>query len=185
MLNNNSEVFNSYILDAREMAVLSMLENIFYKLMHRMQSKQREAIEKWTGHRICPKILKKLEKSIEYAANCHVAGAGQELFKVQSGPNSYNVDLALFRCDCGRWQLSGIPCSHGVACMREERIDPEEMVHECYSVQTYLKAYGYNLMPLRDPEMWEKMDGDKVYPPIFNKQLGRPKKIGKRHQRKR
>ena len=42
--------------------MLSMLENIFYKLMHRMQSKQREAIEKWTGHRICPKILKKLEK---------------------------------------------------------------------------------------------------------------------------
>ena len=60
--------------------------------------------------------------------------------------------------------------------MREERIDPEEMVHECYSVQTYLKAYGYNLMPLRDPEMWEKMDGDKVYPPIFTKQLGRPPK---------
>ena len=48
VLNNNSEVFNSYILDAREMAVLSMLENIFYKLMHRMQRKQREAIEKWT-----------------------------------------------------------------------------------------------------------------------------------------
>ena len=35
LLNNNSEVFNSYILDAREMAVLSMLENIFYKIMHR------------------------------------------------------------------------------------------------------------------------------------------------------
>lgn len=30
LLNNHSEVFNSYILQAREMVVLSMLETIFY-----------------------------------------------------------------------------------------------------------------------------------------------------------
>ena len=74
----------SYILDAKEMAVLSMLENIFYKIMHRMMIKQREAVEKWTGNRVCPKILKKLEKNTAYAANCHVSQAGQELFRVQS-----------------------------------------------------------------------------------------------------
>ena len=52
LLNNNSEVFNSYILEGREMAVLSMLEYIFYKIMQRLVSKQREAIEKWAGQRI-------------------------------------------------------------------------------------------------------------------------------------
>jgi hypothetical protein len=35
LLNNHSEVFNSYILEAREIIVLSMLETLFYKMMHR------------------------------------------------------------------------------------------------------------------------------------------------------
>ena len=134
LLNNNSEVFNSYILDGREMAVLSMLEYIFYKIMHRLVSKQREAIEKWVGQRICPKIQKKLDKNTEFAANCHVSEAGQQMFKVQSGNNSYTVDLALHTCDCRRWQLSGVPCGHCIACCREERINPVTMVHDCYTV---------------------------------------------------
>ena len=171
---------DSYILDAREMAVLSMLENIFYKIMHRMMSKQREAVEKWTGNTVCPKILKKLEKNTEYAANCHVSGAGQELFRVQSGNSSYTVDLCLHTCDCKRWQLSGVPCGHAIACSREERIDPQTLVHDCYTVQTYLKAYGYTLVPLRDPKQWEKVNGERVYPPVFTKQVGRPKKNRKK-----
>ena len=83
----------SYILDGREMPVLSMLEYIFYKIMHRLVSKQREAIEKWAGQRICPKIKKKLDKNTEFAANCHVSEASQQMFRVQSGKNSYTVDL--------------------------------------------------------------------------------------------
>ncbi|XP_037452842.1 uncharacterized protein LOC119323323 [Triticum dicoccoides] len=179
LLNNNSKVFNRYILEGREMPVLSMLEYIFYKMMDRIVSKQREAIEKWAGQRICPKI-KKLDKNTEFAANCHVTEAGQQIFRVQSGNNSYTVDLCLYICDCRRWQLSRVPCGHSIACCREERIDPETLVHECYTVQTYLKAYGYTLVPLADPKKWEKHNGYKVYPPVFTKQLGRPKKNRKK-----
>ena len=63
LLNNHSEVFNSYIIDAREMPFLSMLETIFYKILKRIESKQKES-EKWNG-RICPKIKKKLDKFTE------------------------------------------------------------------------------------------------------------------------
>jgi hypothetical protein len=42
LLNNHSEVFNSYILQAREYPVLSMLETIFYKIMRRNVGKQKE-----------------------------------------------------------------------------------------------------------------------------------------------
>jgi hypothetical protein len=53
LLNNYSEVFNSYIFEAREMFFLSILETIFYKILQRIETKQREA-KKWTG-RIYPK----------------------------------------------------------------------------------------------------------------------------------
>jgi len=49
LLNNSCEVFNNYILDAREMPILSMLEH----------SKEKEVGQVWQGP-ICPKIRKKV-----------------------------------------------------------------------------------------------------------------------------
>ena len=54
------------------------------------------------------------------------------------------------------------------------------MVHDCYTVENYRKAYGYTLVPLRDPKYWEVQPGYKVFPPVFTKQLGRPKKNSKK-----
>ena len=82
LLNNHSEVFNSYILEAREMPMLSMLENIFDKILRRIVAKNNEA-ETWQG-KICPKIKKKLDKATEWAANCDVMSAGGGLYKVAS-----------------------------------------------------------------------------------------------------
>ncbi|XP_048557387.1 uncharacterized protein LOC125538130 [Triticum urartu] len=79
LLNNMSEVFNSYILDAREMPIKSMLDQIMWKLTNRIVGKQREA-EKWTG-RLCPKIQKKLDKYVEWAKNCRVQEYGQGVCK--------------------------------------------------------------------------------------------------------
>jgi hypothetical protein len=93
LLNNHCEVYNSYILEAREMPMLSMLENVFYKIMHRTVSKQKEA-EKWTGT-ICQKIKKKLDKLIEWSKNCIVLSAGGGEYRVSSLEleKDYAVDL--------------------------------------------------------------------------------------------
>ena len=128
---------------------MSMLECILAKISLRHASKHREAVEKWTG-RICPKIRKKLEKNAEFSANCFATNAGNGIFHVQSGPNSYIVDIIARTCNCKRWDLSGVTCSHAIAVCRAERIDPEELVHKCYTIETYLQAYGHFIMPLRD-----------------------------------
>ena len=49
-----------YILEAREVPILSMIEKIMCgQLMNRIYTKQKEAQEKWNGT-ICPKIKKSL-----------------------------------------------------------------------------------------------------------------------------
>ena len=45
LLNNSCEVFNNYILDAREMPILSMLEHIKGQLMSRYYNKEKEVGE--------------------------------------------------------------------------------------------------------------------------------------------
>ena len=144
-----STCHDSYILEARELCAVSMLECILAKISLRHASKHREAVEKWTG-RICPKIRKKLEKNADFSANCFATNAGNGIFHVQSGPNSYVVDIIARNCNCKTWDLSGVPCSHAIVVCSAERIDPEELVHKCYIVETYLQAYGHFIMPLRD-----------------------------------
>jgi hypothetical protein len=59
LLNNNCEVFNNYILDARELPILSMFEKIKCQLMTRHYNKSKELANEMTSY-LCPKIRKKL-----------------------------------------------------------------------------------------------------------------------------
>lgn len=57
----------------------------------------------------------------------------------------WQFGLLLFkRCSCRWWALSGIPCSHAIACLKHEGIQPT-MVSACFSRNTYINAYAYNI----------------------------------------
>jgi hypothetical protein len=182
LLDNHSEVFNSYILEAREMYFLSMLETIFYKVLQRIETKQREA-KKWT-RRICPKIKKKkkMDKFLEWSKQCDVTLAGNYLYFVSSHEfvKEYAVNFQKRSCDYKRWPLSGIACHHAIACCRQDNINPENLVHQCYTVDAYNRAYGFNLLPMRGREFWEKVNGPTIHPHLFTKVMGRPKKNRKK-----
>jgi hypothetical protein len=142
-------------LDAREIPIISMLEKIRCQIMNRIYTKQQEAANKWTGT-ICPKVKKKLDRHTEVASSCMVYPTGGGIFSVSDKYGSNIVDINVRSCECRRWQLTGIPCCHAIACFRHDEISPETMVHECYSIATYMQAYGYNIWPVRDKIHWEK-----------------------------
>jgi hypothetical protein len=50
------------------------------------------------------------------------------------------------------------------------------LVHSCYTVETYKRAYAYTLAPLRGRVFWEKMNATRVHPPLYTKMMGRPKR---------
>jgi hypothetical protein len=58
LLNNNCEVFNKYILEAREFPILAMILKIKSQITTRIYNKQLES-QSMSGS-ICPKIRKKL-----------------------------------------------------------------------------------------------------------------------------
>ena len=148
LLNNNCEVFNKYILEARELPILSMLERIKNQIMTRHYNKQKEA-ENFIGT-VCPKIRKKITKNAEFANICYAMPAGQGIFQVQSKENTYIVDIVNKQCECRRWDLTGIPCSHAISCLRHERIPPETAIPAYYSVEAFATAYANNIWPCKD-----------------------------------
>ncbi|XP_042012220.1 uncharacterized protein LOC121760647 [Salvia splendens] len=174
-LNNHSESFNSYILEARDQPILTMLEVIRMKLVKRMCFKGKVA-HKYTGA-ICPKIIKKLEKYKELSSNCWATEAGARKYSVDVWEKIYVVDLDARTCSCRQWQLSEIPCQHTIPCILQERKNPEEFVHEYYSLDK--AAYGHVINPLRDIDDYEPTCYLPVQPP--------PGKVmrGRKQQRRR
>ncbi|WVZ62371.1 hypothetical protein U9M48_012129, partial [Paspalum notatum var. saurae] len=172
LLNNNCEVFNKYILEARELPMLSMLERIKQQLMTRYYKKQQEVAE-FVGT-ICPKIRKKVAKFAEFANVCYVMPSGSGVFQVLDREFQYIVDIGSRTCDCRKWNLTGIPCQHAISCLRHERIPPESVVHDCYSIESFKMAYGTNIKPCKDITCWEKVEGTQVLPPVYEKKVGRP-----------
>lgn len=175
LLNNNCEVFNKYILEARELPILSMFEKIKSQLISRHYSKQKEVAEQWHGP-ICPKIRKKVLKNADMANTCYVLPAGKGIFQVEDRNFKYIVDLSAKHCDCRRWDLTGIPCNHAISCLRSERISAESVLPPCYSLEAFSRAYAFNIWPCNDMTKWAQVNGPEVKPPIYEKKVGRPPK---------
>ena len=120
---------------------------------------------------------KKLLKSAEYANTCYAVPVGKGIFQVQSGDFQYNVDIVGRHCDCRRWDLTGLPCSHAISCLRHERIPTESVVPHCYSVQAFAEAYGFIIWPCVDKSEWFKVVGcPEVLPQSMRRRLAGQKK---------
>ena len=110
------------------------------------------------------------ETTVQIAGNYKYAVTSHELEK------DYIVNLQSRTCDCKRWQLSGIPCHHVIACCSLDRINPDNLVHACYTIDAFNSAYAYNLAPLRGRLFWQNMNAVPIHPPLYTKVMGRPKK---------
>jgi hypothetical protein len=151
-----------------------MLQRIKQQPMIRYYSKQQEEVD-FVGT-ICPKIRKKVAKNAQYANVCYALPTGQGIFQVGEREKQYIVDMRKKECECRRWQLTGIPCQHAISGLRHERIPSETVVHECYSVQSFHRAYETIIIPCKDMATWEKVNGSQVLPPVYEKKVGRPPK---------
>uniref|UniRef100_K3YY80 SWIM-type domain-containing protein n=1 Tax=Setaria italica TaxID=4555 RepID=K3YY80_SETIT len=130
------------------------------QLITRHYNKEKEVGDVWQGP-ICSKIRKKLQKNIELANICYALPASKGVFEVRGKTNKYIVDISLKNCDCRRWDLTGIPCSHAISCLRHERIPQELVLPYCYSTISFLLAY-------------------EVFPRVYEKKVGRPPKSRRR-----
>ncbi|KAM0895583.1 hypothetical protein ACQ4PT_023754 [Festuca glaucescens] len=182
LINDVKDVFpdseHRYILEARELPVLSMFERIKGQIMSRNYNKQNQE-EKWPGV-VCPKIKKRVLKNVELSNNCYADGEGDGLFAVydvvSSTPVDYIVDLKTKTCTCSRWQKSGIPCPHVASVATKDGIDPLSLVDNCYSIDMHRKTYGNIVYPCKDKSEWEKMGEPTILPPSYKKHVGRPTK---------
>ncbi|KAI9197987.1 hypothetical protein LWI28_008104 [Acer negundo] len=67
-----------------------------------------------------------------------------------------NLDDAT--CDCGMWQMNGLPCTHAIAVfIMYNKEFPHNHVHWFYSKQAWQLTYEGVINPILDESRWEKV----------------------------
>ncbi|KAL0413500.1 UNVERIFIED_CONTAM: hypothetical protein Sradi_1551700 [Sesamum radiatum] len=180
LLNNACECFNSNILEAREKPILTMFEWLMEYLMKRVQQNRDRALKRWKRV-LCPKIQKIIDKNIEKLGDCIPIKSDDKHYQISCFDGTqYSVDLLNGTCGCRKWDLSGIPCKHVVSAILCQGEDIEKYTHQCYRVETYLKAYHHPILPINGRDEWKKSDFNPPVPPKAVKRVGRPPKSSRR-----
>jgi hypothetical protein len=150
--------------------------------MTRHYNKRKEVAEKWGDMLICPKIRKKLARHAEMSNTCYALPSGirSGIFEVHDREWQYVVNIAAKKCECRRWDLTGIPCSHAIACLKHERTPEDSVLPNCYSIEAFQNAYSCQIFPCLDKSAWENIGGLEVKPPKYEKKPGRPPKARKK-----
>ena len=118
------------IVKARDKLILSMLKWIRVRLMTRLYTK-KIGIEKYRG-KLCPNIQDKLEKLKLEFKGIYAMPSGRFVYEVDNERERHVVDLVGKTCRCRAWDLTGIPCKHGVAAIFVNHEKLEDYTHPCY-----------------------------------------------------
>ncbi|KAL2235316.1 UNVERIFIED_CONTAM: hypothetical protein Sindi_1263800, partial [Sesamum indicum] len=154
--------------------ILTMLEWIREYLMRRLQENREKASKKWKGT-LCPKIKKLLKKYVDKIGDCIPIKANDRHYQISCYDGSqFSVDLERRTCTCRLWQLSGIPCKHACSAIFNQNLQPEDMVHPYYNVDTYKSVYEPAILPISGEMLWSETGFIPPLPPNFGRGPGRP-----------
>ncbi|KAG5601792.1 hypothetical protein H5410_033162 [Solanum commersonii] len=149
--NNMCETFNSWILAARHISIITMLEDIRHKMMN-IHINMIKFAETWISD-IAPMARAILDINKEYSNNCNVQWNGLNGFDISEGEYSFVVDLEKKHCDCRLWMLRGIPFPHAIYAYYYLNQDPDQQVEHWYKKEIFLKAYNHFIQPIPNMRM--------------------------------
>ncbi|WJX78055.1 hypothetical protein P8452_61314 [Trifolium repens] len=176
-VNNMFEAFNRAILEYRDKPIITLLEGIKHYLTKRI-GHQKETLLRYEGN-ICPSIQKILEKTKKTAEGWITTWHHDDdyaIFGVTNGVETYAVNRLQKTCACRKWDLTGIPCCHIIACIWDKREAPEDYVSSYYRESTILATYSHIILPTNGPQLWPLLEPDPINPPYMRRAIGRPKK---------
>ncbi|KAK0572132.1 hypothetical protein LWI29_026610 [Acer saccharum] len=105
--------------------------------------------------------------------------ASETKFEVKDELIYYNVDLEKYTCDCGLWQVSGIPCKYAMVVVTTKRLNVHDFVHIYLTKEYYLKTYSHVINPIPNEALWPEIEHIEVLPPMKKKMPRRLKKTRK------
>ncbi|XP_031382149.1 uncharacterized protein LOC116196530 isoform X1 [Punica granatum] len=178
---SNIEEFNKWILKARELPIIQVIEQIHHKLMEEFQDRRLKS-NSWFSI-LAPSAEKRMLEAIAHASTYQVLRSDEVEFEVLSHERSNIVNIDSRSCSCRDWQLFGIPCSHAVAAITSCGKDVYAFTEKCFTAASYREAYAEEIHPISGRiQSGKPRDGPVddenilVRPPKSRRPPGRPEK---------
>ncbi|XP_010527296.1 PREDICTED: uncharacterized protein LOC104804653 [Tarenaya hassleriana] len=175
--NNFSESFNMSIKAARLRPLIDMLEMIRRQTMQRIAQRLREV--KVCKTYLTSHAMKELAKNQNDTRFCISIPSGYEKYEVMESGISYSLDLSSRSCPCRKWDLTGIPCKHGLCIINNRGEDVVKYVSDYFSSRRLELLYEQNIMPVNGEPFWVKTLKDPIGVPKKRKLPGRPRKFSR------
>jgi MULE transposase domain/SWIM zinc finger len=141
LTSNIAESLNAWILEARELPIIVMLERIRQQLMKWFI--ERRNLEDSIQGLLIAKIATELNTLATSRAwrYCYLQSTDVS-YEVQSGETleEYLVNLETRSCRCRLWQSRGYPCGHGLAIIKQ---DLQLYAEQFYTLASYRQVYQY------------------------------------------
>ena len=138
-----------------------------------------KGIAKYTG-KVCPNIQDKLEKLKHESIPFSATPVGIFMYEADNGHERHAVDLAKKACNCRIWDLTGLPCKHGISAIVKNLEKVEDYVHYCYLKETFAETYKEIIQPIPGQFEWVEVNQPAPVASYVYKPLGRPLKQRKR-----
>ncbi|KAK3205577.1 hypothetical protein Dsin_019623 [Dipteronia sinensis] len=90
------------------------------------------------------------------------------------------VNIGEVTCDCGMWQINGLPCKHVVAVFMYNRVFAHDHVHWYYTKEALKLTYSGVINHIPEESRWHAYHSQHIDPPAKRSKVGRPKKNRKR-----
>ncbi|KAL0801808.1 hypothetical protein Bca101_056984 [Brassica carinata] len=124
-------------------------------------------------------VTSNFERSGVFGVN--LIGSG-EYEVIDKAGERFHVNLNDKSCTCDEFQALMIPCTHAIAAATRYKVRIDSLVAECYSLDTYKRAYARIIYPVAEQERIEILSSDstndqhETNPPASRRPPGRPRK---------
>ena len=119
---------------------------------------------------------------MDRVSQCIVEWNRQQDYEISEGRDRHTVDINKCYYTCRAWDLTGIPCPHGIYTLYHSKKELQSYVHPWYSKEKYITAYTFYIQPFVGKDMWPKTNMPPILPPDVHKVPGRPKKSRRKDQ---
>ncbi|TXG56923.1 hypothetical protein EZV62_018236 [Acer yangbiense] len=177
--NNVTETFNSLLGDYMVRTYLNLLEYIRRLVMIRFQQR-KEDCTKWKS-KFPLTVNKKIVKASLKSRILKIIHVGEGEYEVLGLTRAHTAKLKSATCECGQWQISGVPCSHALVGIRnfyrlggaKERLI--DFTHPSLSKSDFETTYHSMIHLIPDLCAWVDIEVQSVNPPPLQKKPDRPK----------
>ncbi|XP_024042355.1 uncharacterized protein LOC127899355 [Citrus sinensis] len=166
--NNMTESFNNWISNFRGMPIVRMLEEIRRKIMILIHKRYEQA-NTWQDE-LPPFVWRKvIEARVESRTLSVIFGHDKTFEVMEDISKRCVVDLGTKHCDCGEWDVSGLPCKHAMCCIDAMRYNVNDYIHNLLRKTAFKKTYSHQLHSVPDESRWPLLLHDNLLPPLVIK----------------